>query len=117
MNVATAGVYNFDYRVASSGSVGGNFHMEVDGVNVTGTLQVPNTGSWSTYQTVTKTGVNLTAGFHLVKIVFDTSGPNGFSGNFNWFRATNATPLAAVSMASSAWRVSVAKYARAASEL
>ena len=42
--------------------INGKFHAEIDGVNVTGSLTVPNTGGWQTWTTVTKTGVNLTAG-------------------------------------------------------
>ena len=48
----------------------GSFHIEMDGVNVTGATAVPNTGGWQNWQTVTKT-VNLTAGQHIMRFVID----------------------------------------------
>ena len=56
---------------APSVSSTGAFHIEVDGQNVTGTVSVPNTGDWNTFQWVGKTDVSLTAGQHLLKIVVD----------------------------------------------
>ena len=49
ISVASAGSYTLEARVASSGA-GGTFHVEVDGVNVTGPLTVPNTGGWQTWR-------------------------------------------------------------------
>jgi hypothetical protein len=60
-------------RVASSMSEAmPSFHIEVDGVNVTGPLSVPNTGSVTSFQWAGKQGVNLTAGKHVLKVVADT---------------------------------------------
>jgi hypothetical protein len=84
VNVATAGSYDLSLRLADT-STGGALHVEVDGVNVSGTLSVPNTGGWQTWTTITKTGINLTAGQHIVKVSFDTNGSNGWVGNLNWF--------------------------------
>jgi hypothetical protein len=84
VKVAAAGTYAIDTRVASSGA-GGTFHIEVDGVNKTGAITVPNTGSWQTWKTVTKTGVTLPAGTHVLKVVLDTIGASGTVGHFNWF--------------------------------
>lgn len=84
VNVASARTYAIDVRVSSSGA-GGTFHVEVDGVNVTGALTVPNTGGWNAWSTVTKTGVSLTAGQHVVRLVLDTNGSStGMTGNFNY---------------------------------
>jgi|GEM_PF-6804254 len=83
--VATAGTYNLDFRVASAGT-GGTFHLEVDGVNVTGTLAVPNTGGWQTWQTISKSGISLSAGAHTLRLVFDSNGSSGFVGNINWLQ-------------------------------
>ena len=84
VSVATAGTYAIDVRLASAG-VGGTFHLEVNGVNKTGAIAVPDTGSWSTWKTVTKTGVTLAAGTQVIKVVMDTIGPSGSVANFNWF--------------------------------
>jgi hypothetical protein len=84
VNVATAGTYAIDMRVASDG-VGGTFHFEVDGVDKTGPIAAPSTGGWQTWKTITKTGVALTAGPHVIRLVMDTKGPSGSVTNFNWF--------------------------------
>jgi subtilisin family serine protease len=83
--VNTAGTYMLQARVASF-SGGGSFHVEVDGIDVTGSLAIPNTGGWQTWQTVTRSGVSLTAGPHLMRVVFDVAGSLGFVGNVNYVR-------------------------------
>ncbi len=85
VNVQTAGSYLFEARVAAP-SQGGTFHVEVDSVNVTGTLTIPSTGSWQTWTTVAKT-VTLAAGPQRLRVVFDAPGPSAF-GNLNWFRVS-----------------------------
>jgi hypothetical protein len=87
VNVATAGTYTFEFRVASSGT-GGTFHLEAGGVNKTGALTVPNTGGWQTWTTISKTGVSLAAGPQVFRLVMDSVGAGGAVGNFNWFRVT-----------------------------
>jgi hypothetical protein len=100
VNVGTAGTYTVETRVASQVN-GGTFHIEFDGLDKTGPLTVPNTGGWQTYQTVTTTGVSLTAGQHVMRLVMDANGaalPDGasFVGNFNYVRFTvsNEPPFA-----------------------
>jgi len=68
-------------------------HVEVDGVNVTGTIAVPNTGSWNTWQTIAVSGISLTAGQHIVKVSFDTNANDNpgqaglqFVTNLNWLQ-------------------------------
>jgi len=84
VNVTAAGTYSLDVRVAQNGS-GGRFHVEVDGVDKTGAIAVPNTSSWQAWTTVT-TGVTLAAGTHVVRVVMDADGSGGSVANFNWFR-------------------------------
>jgi len=84
VSVATAGTYAVDVRVASNGA-GGSFHFEVDGANVTGPISVPNTGGWQVWKTITKTGVTLPAGQHVVRVVMDANGATGSIANLNWF--------------------------------
>jgi hypothetical protein len=80
VNLAIAGSRSIDFRVAS-GATTGAFYLEVDGVNVTGAITVPNTGGWQTYQTITRTGINLTAGQHLLRVV-----TTGNDVNLNWIQ-------------------------------
>ena len=63
---------------------GGTFHLEVDGVNVTGTLSVPATGGWQVWQTVSRAGIALSSGPHQLRLVIDGNGASGFFGNLNY---------------------------------
>jgi regulation of enolase protein 1 (concanavalin A-like superfamily) len=87
INVLTSGIYDFAARVAN-GVAGGKFRVEIDGANATGAIAVPNTGASTTWATIVKSGLNLTAGNHILRIVFEADG-----GNFNWFKLTNITPV------------------------
>ena len=84
--VAATGTYTLNFRVASV-PVGGTFHLNVDGINVTGALSVPATGNAATYKIVSKTGVHLTAGTHVLQLVIDSAGASGVAGNFDYFEA------------------------------
>lgn len=89
VNVGAAGSYDIEVRVASWGA-GGTFHIEVDGVDRTGPLTVPDTGGWQTWTTIRRTGVSLAAGQHVLRLVMDSVGPTGAVGNFNWIRVLTA---------------------------
>jgi len=69
VNVATSGSYDLAVYASSNQSTPAAFHIEVDGVNVTGSVAVAKTASWTTFQWVGKQGVNLTAGKHVLKVV------------------------------------------------
>lgn len=84
ISVPTTGKYDISFRLASNG-LGGSFHLEEDGVRKTGSISIINTGGWQKWQTGTVPGVSLTGGTHVLSIVMDTAGPNGYLGNFNWF--------------------------------
>lgn len=71
VNVSTNGQYNLDLRVASVGA-GKTFHVEMNGVNVTGPITVPNTNGWQTWETVTINNLNLTTGEKVMRVVFDS---------------------------------------------
>jgi mannose/cellobiose epimerase-like protein (N-acyl-D-glucosamine 2-epimerase family) len=75
VNVATAGSYDIEFRVASP-AAGAKFHLESNGVNITGALAVPNTGGWQTWQTVTTAPVTLSAGTHILRFDALTDGFN-----------------------------------------
>jgi len=70
VNVAGSAQYDIALRV-TSGFSNSAFHIEIDGVNITGSVLVPNTGGWSNFQWVGKQGVPLTAGRHVLKVVAD----------------------------------------------
>jgi|GEM_PF-3528502 hypothetical protein len=71
VNIAASGTYDLDVRVAADGT-NKSFHIEMDGVDVTGPINVPNTGGWQIWQTVTVRDIVLTGGEHSMRIVFDS---------------------------------------------
>jgi endoglucanase len=70
VTLPVTGSYTFSARVASA-ETGKGFHLESDGVDVTGFMAVPYTGKWNTgWATVSKT-VNLVAGARKLRIHVD----------------------------------------------
>lgn len=76
-------IFNVQTRVASAGA-GGTFHLELDGVDVTGPLTSGDTGGWQTWKTLTKTGIGIHEGQHVLKVAMDSIGTSGNTCNFNW---------------------------------
>jgi CSLREA domain-containing protein len=71
INVAATASYTFTARMSSS-KAPGRFHIEVDGVDVSGSVLVPATnGRWTE---VMVGPINLTAGDHTLKLVADSHG-------------------------------------------
>jgi GH18 family chitinase len=75
VNVASSGVYNFQFNIATT-ATGKSFHVEMDGNNVTGAVNLPNTGAWTTFQLVTVNNVSLSQGQHTMRVYMDTDGFN-----------------------------------------
>jgi hypothetical protein len=73
VNVAAAGTYQLQFNVASP-AASGRMHATFGGT-ATGTVAIPNTGSWQSWTTVSLTA-NLVAGPQLMTLVFDTGGFN-----------------------------------------
>jgi len=93
LNVGAAGTYSVLTRVAAAGA-GGAFRLEANGRDVSGSLAVPDTGSWTTYQGVLASGLQLPQGVVTVRLVMVTNGRSGFVGSFDrmTFTAGVATP-------------------------
>src|SRR5689334_21626207 len=70
VSVATAGSYDLAARVAS-GAGGGTIHVSADGVDVSGALSFGSTGGWDAWRTITRSGVALAAGAHVVRLSVD----------------------------------------------
>jgi hypothetical protein len=70
INVAQTGTYRIEAAVSSEFTTS-RWHVEIDGVDVTGSVPVPPTGSWRTFQGTGKDGVSLTAGLHVLRIYAD----------------------------------------------
>ncbi|MDP9175904.1 MAG: carbohydrate-binding protein [Planctomycetota bacterium] len=86
VSIPTAGQWTLNERVASN-SAGGNFHVEVDGASITGPVNLPNTGGWQVWKTLSQQ-VALPSGQHVVRVFVDTA-PSGDIGNLNWISFTN----------------------------
>jgi hypothetical protein len=70
INVTRSGVYRIEALVSSIDATS-QWHAQLDGVNVTGSVVVPNTGSRGTFQWVGVSDVSLTAGEHILKVTAD----------------------------------------------
>jgi hypothetical protein len=78
VTVEASGKYRFVVRLSSPAN-NTAFHLEVDGVNVSGPVKVPNTGSFHNWTDVVAATVQLSAGQHTVKLVADK---NRFNINY-----------------------------------
>ena len=92
INFPTSGNYIIEYRVASAVS-GARLSSDLNAGSIQlGAVNVPNTGGWQNWQTVSQT-VNVNAGTYNFGIYIQNSGVN-----LNWFRITkSASALAAKS--------------------
>lgn len=78
---ATGTTYTLTIRHA--GTAAGTCHLEVDGVNKTGTISLPSTGGWQNWTTKSAGTITVTTGEHDIKFVMDSGGYN-----INWFTLT-----------------------------
>jgi len=87
VNVAAAGTYRVDLRVAAAGQ-GGRVHVEFNGVDKTGPISIPNTNGWQSWSTV-HAQATLSAGVQRMRVVVDAAGPTGIVGNLNFVQFLN----------------------------
>jgi hypothetical protein len=84
IDVTAPGAYTLTARVASP-AAGGTFHVEFNGVDETGPIQIPNTGGWQVYRDVS-VPVTLEAGIQVMRVVLDTNASTNAVGNFNYVK-------------------------------
>jgi alpha-L-fucosidase 2 len=93
VNVATAGTYTVSLRVASATAVGtnaGSLHLQTpSGTNLSGAINVPGTGGWQTWTTITAT-VTLPAGQQVIELFQDTG---GYNLNYMTFASPGIAPV------------------------
>ena len=65
---------------------GGVFHLEFNGVDRTGPLEVPDTLSWKTLKETSAPGVRLESGRYVMKMVMDRDGESRSIGDVDYFR-------------------------------
>jgi hypothetical protein len=88
INVTATGNYDFGFRLLSQ-VTSGQFHAEIDGTNVTGTITVPRTGDWYTdnWTTINVPDISLAAGEHVLRIATEAGWYN-----HNFLDVTAAAP-------------------------
>jgi len=89
VNVTTTGSYTFQARMAST-TAGNTFHVEIDGLNISGSITVPNSGGWQTWETVSFTTPTITNGQHVIRFYEETGGYN-----INYFNLIANTTVSA----------------------
>ncbi|UFH54456.1 carbohydrate-binding protein [Spirosoma sp. KNUC1025] len=89
MTVPHDGVYTLRFRVANAYSDAARFELRSAGGNVLGSLAVPRTGGWQSWQTISTT-THLSAGTQLLRL-------QAVQGdwNINWLEAAESRPLPA----------------------
>ncbi|OXG08983.1 putative secreted protein (Por secretion system target) [Flavobacterium araucananum] len=94
INFPTSGTYVIEYRVASAVN-GARISSDLNaGTIQLGAVNIPNTGGWQNWQTVSQT-VNVNAGTYNFGIYIQSSGVN-----INWFRITKSGAALAAKTAS-----------------
>lgn len=83
VNVATAGSYQVTLRYAAAAGDATRY-IYVNGAGVINNQTFPNTGSWSSYSTVTISGLQLNAGTNTISVIFNSS-----LGNSNYLNLDN----------------------------
>lgn len=71
VDVLGDGIYDLTARVSNKGSTDAAYHVEIDGVDVTGSVAVPVTGGFQTWIELTSTGVPILPGTHVLTIYMD----------------------------------------------
>lgn len=89
LNATTSTAYSVDVRVAAPGT-GRSFHVDVDGVDVTGAVAVPNTGGFQAWQTVNVSLGAISSGMHTFRLTMDA---NDFNVNYLEFKSSIVLPV------------------------
>lgn len=71
-----SGEYQVRVRCASASDRQSIIHFEIDSVDVTGPIKIPNTGGWQSWRTVFSRAFQLDSGFHFIRMCIDSGGCN-----------------------------------------
>jgi beta-glucanase (GH16 family) len=103
VNFPTTGAYTVEYRVAS-GAAGGRLSLDLNGgATVLGTVNVPATGGWQTWTTVSHT-VNVNAGTYNLGVYAQAGG-----WNLNWIASPGKLPPGRLPWKAKAWDLAAAR--------
>lgn len=87
IRVTTPGILSPAIRVANT-TAGGEIHLEVDGLDVSGTIPIPETGGMDAWQTIAAPPIVLSAGPHVLRLVIDGTADGGIAGAIDWISFT-----------------------------
>jgi hypothetical protein len=90
INAQQASNYELELRL-SNADPNAKVHVEIDGVNVTGSLSVPDTNSFSTFASVKKTFA-IAQGPHVLRLAFDVAAVTGSVAGVDWMKLTAVPP-------------------------
>ena len=76
INISESDVYDIFVRVASPQEITEGFYIEINGIDETGMVEVPNTGAWQSWQDAVAPGISLNTGTHTLRIML--------TGEFNF---------------------------------
>ena len=78
VNIASTGVYNVGIRYSAAANSSGQLRIRQGADDVSGVIDLPPTGSLSTWRTLTVRGLHLTAGYQTLKVETVTGGDFNF---------------------------------------
>ncbi|MFK7806781.1 MAG: carbohydrate-binding protein [Saprospiraceae bacterium] len=96
IDVSTAAIYDVEVRVAS-GASGGKFHLSASGADLTAPIDVPGTGDWQNWQSITFSNVVLDPADTKLRFYVDEEGFNLGSMEFTEAGSSNTIPTIFVS--------------------
>lgn len=67
VNVVESGTYHLNFRVASELN-GGHFHLQMDEKDITDRIDVPNTGNWQEWRTISVSNLSLKSGNQTLRL-------------------------------------------------
>ena len=91
VDVKSSEIYDLTVRVASETDKG-RFHIEFDHKDVSGSIQVPNTGGQQKWQQIAVPAIKLPAGEHVIRFVCENGGFNVNAFQFSFALSTLPTP-------------------------
>jgi hypothetical protein len=96
----SSAIYKLSVR-HSSASGGSNFHIEINGADVTGELSLPTTGGWQNWNTATFENIVVPAGNIRVKYVMNSGSSNLSYFNFTEPKSANKISFQALAAVTS----------------
>lgn len=99
-NITTPGFYTITSRVARGISGSGSFHLELNGIDLTGPIVVPSTGGWQSWINLSTDVVILDSGIQLLTVVIDQGDVNLNRFDISLVKAIEPAPPLGIQLSS-----------------